>query len=247
MLQQDVRLIFSWENKPLGIPNAQSYCPDTLYIRALWMRIGGVLGGVKQEDVANYLGTSLATLKRYMLNEGSCPYSIQFSLESLAGMTGAGKLYPIRSNEIVCQALLPYAASRSTNFLSRVVLTDNETVQMAEVVSRYGYSLDFGSPIETDAHAQVCPLCKEKVRPRTVDFGKRKVIDCPSCRQFVITDLVLKKREGISEWHANTWAQMSATLKPDEFLHIQVKKIDQRWEVDASPEPKSSYPSWFSD
>lgn len=129
-MYDDIRKILAWEGKPMGVPDASQWNPDTQYIRAIWQRVGGVWRTNKQAEVANNLGISLATLKRYMSKEGSCPYLAQFALESLAGMNKAGVMYRIEGSDILCRELFPFAAGGSGCQHAYIVLTTDEMEEL---------------------------------------------------------------------------------------------------------------------
>ncbi len=137
---EEVRNILIWGNKPMRIPNSQEANANTWYIRAVWQRIGGVWRTNKQADVANILGISLSTLKRYMTTEGSCPYPVQFGLESLAGMNEAGQVYRIEGSGL-CNDMLPFGASLSSRDITHIVLTNAELQALSAVAQSNGYDL----------------------------------------------------------------------------------------------------------
>jgi len=137
---EEIRNILAWENKPMRIPNAQEANANTWYIRAVWQRIGGVWRTNKQADVANILGISLSTLKRYMTTEGSCPYPVQFGLESLAGMNEAGQVYRIEDSKL-CYDMLPFGASLSSPIATHIALTNDELQALGVLAQSHGYDI----------------------------------------------------------------------------------------------------------
>lgn len=138
---EEIRGVLVWGNKPMRIPDAQNANRSTWYIRAVWQRIGGVWKTNKQADVANTLGISLSTLKRYMTTESSCPYPVQFGLESLAGMSETGRVYRIEG--ALCNDMLPFAGSGSSPTVTHIALTNAELEMLTVLAKNNG--LDLGS------------------------------------------------------------------------------------------------------
>lgn len=135
---EKIRTLLSWGHKPMGLPDIQKQRISSRYIRAVWQRVGGVWQTGEQSKVATVLGLSLSTLKRYMSTDGACPYSVQFSLEHLAGMNDAGRLYKIDSE--IGQFLQPFAASGSMQmgdaWITYIVLTQSELDQLSKLAEQ---------------------------------------------------------------------------------------------------------------
>ena len=126
----------------MRIPDVSQWNPGTRYIKALWQRVGGVWRTNKQAEVANALGISLSTLKRYMTQEGTCPYLVQFGLESLAGMSEAGLVYEIKGGSASFHAeLLPFAAGGSGSVHAYIVLTSTEQEKLSRMAFDAGLDI----------------------------------------------------------------------------------------------------------
>lgn len=137
---EEIRNILISGTKPMRIPNALHANATTWYIRAVWQRIGGVYRTNKQAEVASTLGISLSTLKRYMTIEGSCPYPVQFGLESMAGMNETGQVYKIEDSKL-CLEMLPFAYTPSTPITTCIALTVAELQALENLARSHGYNL----------------------------------------------------------------------------------------------------------
>lgn len=131
---EQIRDFLSAQGKLMRSPNGSEINSDSLYIRAIWQRIGGLLKTGDQESVANILGFSLSSLKRYMTKEGSCPYVVQFALESLAGIPDSGTIYKISGDNRVCQVLLPFAATLSSGTQTYLAMGNSEPSKLLRLV-----------------------------------------------------------------------------------------------------------------
>jgi len=129
----------------MRIPDVSQWSPGTRYIKAVWQRVGGVWRTKKQSEVASALGISLSTLKRYMTQEGTCPYLVQFGLESLAGMSETGLVYEIKETGSrragFCTELLPFAAGGSGPTLSYIALTSAEQEKLSRLAADAGIDI----------------------------------------------------------------------------------------------------------
>lgn len=132
----------------MRLPDASESNPCTWYVRAVWQRVGGVWYTNKQAEVASSMGISLATLKRYLSKEGTCPYPIQFALESLAGMSKAGNVYTVEGNPKFCAELLPFAGGGSGSTYVYIALTSEELSALEDLATSFGFM--FGYDVSVD-------------------------------------------------------------------------------------------------
>jgi len=145
----DIRLILSPNDKPMRIPNSAEACSLNIYIRAVWQRIGGLVAGGNQGQVAKTVGISLSTLKRYLYGEVACPYLAQFGLESLAGMAQQGNIFMVEGSHEINTALTPYSATESTTNTVYIVLTYPERQKLKQLAESRGLSI---SVVVADAY-----------------------------------------------------------------------------------------------
>ena len=59
-------------------PNAETHNPDPEYLTQVAKRTG-----LTQARISELVGVPVRTLNRYLNTPGSCPYPVQFALESL--------------------------------------------------------------------------------------------------------------------------------------------------------------------
>lgn len=79
-------------------PSLNNYQPDARYLRSLLTR-ARIVHKMDRKTVAEQCGIALITLNRYISYSKSalkCPYSVQYTLEGLAGLTSEGTLYKIK-------------------------------------------------------------------------------------------------------------------------------------------------------
>lgn len=140
-LSEEVRTIlnYSHPSKRMRIPDYEQRDSSAAYLQAVLMRVKGVWGiSSRQEDVAKAIGVSSATLKRYISEDGKCPFAIQFTLESLAGMAERGRLFQIVTNSRE-DAICPFAIKpRSTINFPIAVLTESELDLLIGLYDKHG-------------------------------------------------------------------------------------------------------------
>ena len=79
-------------------PSINNHQPDVRYIRSLLTR-ARVVNDADRKTIADMCGISLVTLNRYISYSKSalkCPYSVQYTLEGLAGLASTGTLYEVK-------------------------------------------------------------------------------------------------------------------------------------------------------
>jgi len=123
-------------------PDVARINQNTMYIRAIWQRIGGLLKTGDQESVAKQLGFSLSSLKRYMSQENSCPYVVQFALESLAGMPDTGTIYKITGDSRMCGVLMPFGATMSSSVSTYLAMAHSEPQKLLQLVANTDIEID---------------------------------------------------------------------------------------------------------